>query len=101
MRVLKFIQTVSKAFLDEFSLDGQTECFGYFICRISDEHYAAVNNSVGQRAREDFQNKDTAYLWLRGHLVLNIHNELCDGLTGKKIPDAAERVRRESERKHL
>lgn len=99
MRVPEFIQAVSRAFLTEFSLDGgKTECFGLFLCRIADEHYAAVNNLTGQRRREDFRTERTARLWLGGHLVLNIDNELCDGLTGEKIPDAAERVRAELER---
>ena len=47
MRVPNFIQQVSRAFLDDFSLDGKTECYGYFLCRIDDDHWAAVNNSIG------------------------------------------------------
>ena len=97
MRDLRLIQTAGRDFLRDFSVDG-TECFGFFLCKLDDEHYAAVNNSGGQRKREDFHTKKTAILWLNGHLVLNIDNVLCDGMTGKQIPDAAERVRKEIER---
>ena len=101
MRVPHFIEEVSRAFLECFSLDGgKTECYGYFLCRLEEEHYAAVNNSMGKRIREDFRTKQTACLWLNEHRVLNINNELCDGLTGERIPDAAERVREEIEREH-
>lgn len=96
----KFIERVSPAFLETLSLDGgRTECRGYFLCRLGDEHYAAVNNFMGQRWREEFRTEQTACLWLNEHMVLNINNELCDGLTGEKIPDVAERVRAELERK--
>lgn len=102
MRDLVFIQTVSPGFLDCYSLDGgKTECYGYFLCHLDDEHWAAIDNSMGKRHREDFQTMQTACLWLNGHLVLNINNELCDGVTRERIPDVAERVRAEIEREHI
>lgn len=95
----KFIERVSPAFLETLSLDGgRTECRGYFLCKLGDEHYAAVNNFMGQRWREEFRSLQTAALWLRGHKVLNYTNDLCDGLTGERIPDVAERVKAETER---
>lgn len=99
MKIPNFVTNVSRAFLDDFSLDGgKTECLGLFLCRLDDEHFAAVNNTWGQRWREDFRTMKTATLWLQGHMVLNIANECCDGLTGEKIPDVAERVKAELER---
>lgn len=99
MKIPNFVTNVSRAFLDDFSLDGgKTECLGLFLCRLDDEHFAAVNNTRGQRWREDFRTMKTATLWLQGHTVLNIANECCDGLTGEKIPDVAERVKAELER---
>jgi hypothetical protein len=92
------IVEVSRGFLDTLSLDGgETECFGLFVCRIEEERYAAINNRWGQRWREDFRTRQTACLWLQGHMCLNYHNELCNGETGEKVLDVAERVRKEIE----
>lgn len=63
------------------------------LCK-NDESYIAVNNLEGRRWIEKFQSKVAAIYWLRGHWCLNIKNELCDGSTGEKILDIAERVRR-------
>ena len=94
-----YIEQVSCGFLDTLLLDGgKTECRGRFLCHAGDEYYIAVNNTLGQRWRQEFRNLTTAALWLRGHWCLNIRNELCDGLTGEIIYDIAERVRAESER---
>ena len=99
MKIPSFVTNVSRAFLDDFSLDGgRTECFGLFICRLEDEHFVAVNNQRGQRWQEEFRSLQTAMLWLQGHMVLNYTNDLCDGLTGERIPDVAERVKAEVER---
>lgn len=93
------IVDVSVGFLDTLSLDGgETECLGLFICRGGEEFYTAMNNQYGQRWREDFRTRRTACLWLQGHMCLNHNNELCNGETGEKILDVAERVRAESER---
>lgn len=93
------IVEVSRGFLDTLSLDGgETECLGLFICRRGEELYTAVNNQWGQKWREDFRTRQTACLWLQGHMCLNFNNELCNGETGEKILDVAERVRKESER---
>ena len=98
-KIPDFVVNVSRAFLDDFSLDGgRTECFGLFICRLEDEHYVAVNNTRGLRWQEEFRSLQTASLWLRGHTVLNYTNDLCNGMTGERIPDVAERVKAESER---
>ena len=100
MKKSGFIEQVSRAFLDTFSLDGgETEVLGKFLCRDSDEHWIAVNNEGGRRIRQDFQTKAAAIAWLRGNLCLNIRNELCDGEAGKILYDVAERVRAESERR--
>lgn len=102
MRGPKYIENVSLGFLDELSLDGgRTECFGRFLCRVEEERYIAVNNKRGNKLREEFKSRRTAALWLSGHLCLNIRNELCDGMTGKKILDVAERVRKEIERERF
>lgn len=94
------IVEVSRGFRDTLSLDGgETECFGLFVCRIDEERYTAINNRWGQRWREDFRTRQTACLWLQGHMCLNIDNVLCDGETGEEIRDVAERVRAESERR--
>ena len=99
MRIPTFIQAVSRGFLDNYSLDGgKTECYGLFLCRLEEEHYIAVNNSPAQRMKEEFRSPKTACLWLQGHTVLNYYNQLCNGLTGEKILEAAERVRAEIER---
>lgn len=98
-KIPEFVVNVSRSFLDDFSLDGgRTECYGLFICRLEDEHFVAVNNQRGQRWQEEFRSLQTAALWLRGHKVLNYTNDLCDGLTGERIPDVAERVKAETER---
>lgn len=91
-----YIELVAPVFLETLSWDGgETECRGLFLARIADDRYVAVNNKLGQRWREEFQSKTTACQWLRGHLCLNIDNILCNGLTGERIPDVAERVRKE------
>ena len=74
---------------------GRTESKGLFLCYAADEHFIAVNNERGQRWREEFKTEQTARLWLNGHMVLNMNNELCNGLTGEKDPDIAEKVRAE------
>ena len=85
------IRSVSEAFLSH--LDEED---GLFIVTLygNGEAYLAVNNLDGRRWIEKFQNRTTAIYWLLGHWCLNINNELCDGTTGKKIPDIADKVRR-------
>lgn len=86
------IRSVSEAFLSRL---GEED--GLYIITLdvkNGESYLAVNNLDGRRWIEKFQNRTTAILWLRGHWCLNIKNELCDGTTGKKISDIADRVRR-------
>lgn len=97
-----YIEAVPLEFIETLSLDGgETECHGLFLARAEDERWIAVNNTFGQRWREDFQSMRAARLWLQGHWCLNIDNILCDGLTGERILDVAERVRRQNAREQI
>lgn len=90
------IRSVPEGYLPSFTLDGENEEEGLFLITQTrqDVCYIAVNNLDGRRWVEKFQNRTTAIYWLLGYWVLNIDNELCDGTTGKKIYDIADRVRK-------
>lgn len=102
MPLPSYIQEVSPAFIDRLSFgDGEPPMRGMFFASVlgpDGEYHIAVNNAQGQGWREEFVSQRTAILWLRGHRVLNRQNQLCDGKTGERILDIAEKVRAETER---
>lgn len=69
---------------------------GHYISEVEDNRWLAFNVGKDFFWSEVFHTRRTALRWLEGKWVLNINNQLCDGSTGERILDIAEKVRKGS-----